>query len=172
MKTARIIALAAIAATAFAAQAQTKPAKAAKPAAAAAAPAGPSGAEIVAARQASMVLSVGSLSALRSASASGTPVKNLAFVAGGIAKWGAALPAMFADNTKAVHSRAKPEVWSDKAGFAAKAKDFADATAALSAAAKADDKEAFAAALASTGASCKGCHDSYQIQMPAAKGGG
>jgi cytochrome c556 len=170
MKLARIVAIAALATTALAVQAQTKPAKPAKPAAAAPL-AAPTAEEIVAARQASMVMSVGALSAVRSASASGTPVKNLAFVAGGLAQWGAALPGMFAPSTSKATSKAKPEVWSDKEGFAAKAKAFADATAALSAAAKADDKEAFTAALASTGASCKACHDAYQVQIPAAKGG-
>lgn len=166
MKTARIIALAALATTAFAVQAQTKP-KAAKPAAVAA----PSPEEIVAARQAAMVMSVGATSAMRSAAANGTPVKNLAFVASGVAKWGAALPAMFAPSTAKVPSRAKAEIWIDQAGFAAKAKEFADATAALAAAAKADDKDAFTAALASTNASCKGCHDSFQAPPPAAKAG-
>lgn len=164
MKTARIIALAALATTAIAVQAQTKPAK---PAAAAA----PTAEEIVAARQSAMVMSVGATSAMRSAAANGTPVKNLAFVANGLAKWGTALPAMFAPSTAKVPSRAKPEVWTDQAGFAAKAKDFADATAALAAAAKADDKDGFAAALASTNASCKGCHDAFQAPPPAAKAG-
>jgi len=167
MKTARIIALAALATTAFAVQAQSKPAKQAKPAAAAA----PTAEDIVAARQAAMVMSVGATSAMRSAAANGTPVKNLTFVASGVAKWGASLPAMFAPSTAKVPSRAKPEVWTDQAGFAAKAKEFADATAALAAAAKADDKEAFTAALASINASCKGCHDSFQAPPPAAKAG-
>ena len=36
--------------------------------------------------------------------------------------------------------------------------------------AKADDKAAFDAALASTAASCKGCHDSYQVPPPAKPG--
>lgn len=167
MKTARIIALAAIATTAFAVQAETKPVKQTKPAAVAA----PSAEDIVATRQAAMVMSVGATSAMRSAAANGTPVKNLAFVANGVAKWGAALPAMFAPSTAKVASRAKPEIWTDQAGFAAKAKDFADATAALAAAAKADDKDAFTAALASTNASCKGCHDTFQAPPPAAKAG-
>ncbi|MCZ8173304.1 MAG: cytochrome c [Novosphingobium sp.] len=167
MKTARIIALAALATTAFAVQAQSKPAKQTKPASVAA----PSPEDIVAARQAAMVMSVGATSAMRSAAANGAPVKNLAFVASGVAKWGASLPAMFAPSTAKVPSRAKPEVWTDQAGFAAKAKEFADATAALAAAAKADDKEAFTAALASTNASCKGCHDSFQAPPPAAKAG-
>lgn len=164
MKTARIVALAALATTALAVQAQTKPAK---PASASA----PTAEEIVAARQSAMVMSVGATSAIRSAAANGTPVKNLAFVANGLAKWGTALPAMFAPSTAKVPSRAKAEVWTDPAGFAAKAKDFADATAALAAAAKADDKDAFAAALASTNASCKGCHDAFQAPPPAAKAG-
>ena len=161
MKTARVIALAAIATTAFAVQAQTKTAK----------PAAPSAEEIVAARQSAMVMSVGATSAMRSAAANGTPVKNLAFIANGLAKWGTALPAMYAPSTAKATSRAKPEVWTDQAGFAAKAKDFADATAALAAAAKADDKEAFTAALASTNASCKSCHDAFQAPPPAAKAG-
>ena len=164
MKTARIIAIAAIATMAFAVQAQSKPAKPATVAA-------PTAEDIVAARQSAMVMSVGATSAMRSAAAGGTPVKNLAFIANGVAKWGAVLPAMFAPSTAAVASRAKPEIWTDKAGFAAKAKDFADASAALAAAAKADDKDAFTAALASTGASCKGCHDAFQAPPPAAKAG-
>lgn len=167
MKTARIIALAALALTTFAVQAETKPAKQTKPVAAAA----PSAEDIVAARQSAMIMSVGATSAMRSAAASGTPVKNLAFLANGVAKWGVALPAMFAPSSAKAASRAKPEIWTDQAGFAAKAKDFADATAALAAAAKADDKDAFTAALASTGASCKGCHDSFQAPPPAAKAG-
>lgn len=170
MKLARIVAIAALATTALAVQAQTKPAKPAKPFAAAPL-AAPTAQEIVSARQASMVLSVGALSALRSASANGTAVKNLAFVAGGLAQWGTALPGMFAESTRSTTSRAKPEIWTDKAGFAEKAKAFADATAALSVAAKADDKEAFTAALASTNAACKGCHESFQAPPPAAKAG-
>jgi len=167
MKTARIIALAAIATTAFAVQAESKPARPAKSAAVTA----PSAESIVAARQSAMVMSVGATSALRSAAANGTPVKNLAFVAQGLAQWGTALPAMFAPSTANVPSRAKAEVWTDQAEFAAKAKAFADATAALAAAAKADDKDAFTAALASTGAACKGCHESFQMAPPAAKAG-
>lgn len=132
---------------------------------------GPTPAEIVATRQAAMTMGATSLNALKNASAAGTPVKNLAFGARGLAKWGAALPATFAPSTRAVPSRAKPEVWSDRAGFAAKAADFGRATEALLAAAQADDKDAFAAALATTGAACKGCHDSYQVPPPAPKAG-
>lgn len=160
MKIARILIVTGLAATSWAALA--------KPAAA---PASPTPAEIVAARQAGMAMSAATFTTIRTASAAGTPLKDLAFAAGGLAKWGAAMPALFHPSTRAITSRAKPEVWTDKAGFAARTAAFADATRALAAAAKAEDKDAFAAALASTGAACKGCHDSFQVPPPAAKPG-
>lgn len=132
-------------------------------------PAAPSPAELITARQAGMDLSVSTLAMLSNASANGVPLKNLGFPAGGLAKWATVLPTLFSDNTKGSASRAKPNVWTDRAGFQAKAQAYIDATKALSAAAAADDKAAFDAALASTKASCKGCHDTYQAPPPAAK---
>ncbi len=133
--------------------------------------AGPKPQELVALRQAGMDLSATSLNMMKGASANGMPLKNLAFSANGLARWAAAMPALFADNTKTVPSRAKAEVWTDKAGFLARAAAMQDATKALVTAAQTDDKDAFAAALASTAGSCKGCHDSYQAPPPAPKGG-
>lgn len=133
--------------------------------------AGPKAEDLVSARQAGMVMSASTLNGIRSAAASGAPLKNLAFPAGGLAKWAASMPALFADSTMHTASRAKPEVFTDKAGFAAKAADFATATAALAAAAKAEDKAAFDAALASAGGACKACHDSYQAPPPAKPAG-
>lgn len=126
------------------------------------APAAPKPQDLVVARQAGMALSATSLNFIKGASANGMPAKNLAFAAGGLAKWAAAMPALFAESTRTVPSRTRAEVWTNKADFAAKSAAFAEAAKALSAAAQADDKEALAAALASTGAACKGCHDSYQ----------
>jgi cytochrome c556 len=127
-------------------------------------PVSPSPQDLVLARQAGMAMSASNLNLLRGASTNGAPLKSLAFPASSLAKWAAAAPALFADSTKGVPSRAMPAVWTDKAGFAARAKAFADSTRALADAAKAEDKAAFDAALASTAASCKGCHDSYQVQ--------
>ena len=131
----------------------------------------PSAAELVAARQAGMDMSGSTLTLLKNASTNGVPLKNLTFPSSGLAKWAAVLPTMFSANTKGVISRAKPAIWADRAGFNAKAQTFIDATKALSAAAAADDKPAFDAALASTGAACKGCHESFQVQPPATKPG-
>lgn len=157
MIAARIVIAGALLATGWAVYAKPAPA-----------PTAPTPQELVAARQAGMAMSASTLNLLRGASANGTPLKNLAFPAGGLAKWAASAPALFAPSTKNVPSRAAPAVWSDRAGFASKAKAFADSTRALADAARAEDKAAFDAALASTAASCKGCHDTYQLPPPPA----
>ena len=161
MIAARIVIAGALLATGWAVYA-----KPAKPAA------GPAPQDLVLARQGGMAMAASTLNLLKGASANGTPLKNLAFSAGGLAKWAAAAPALFADSTRGVPSRALSAVWTNKADFAAKSKAFADATKALADAARAEDKPAFDAALASTAASCKGCHDSYQAPAgPAPKAG-
>ena len=133
-------------------------------------PAAPSAAELVAARQSGMDMSASTLTLLKNASSNKVPLKNLAFPAGGLAKWAVVLPTLFADSTKGAKSEAKPEVFTDRAGFNAKAQAYIDATKALAVAAATDDKPGFDAALASTGAACKGCHDSFKVAPPAKPG--
>lgn len=160
MIAARIVIAAALLVTGWAAVA--KPAE----------PAAPSPQDLVLARQAGMTMAASTLNLLRGASANGTPLKNLAFPAGGLAKWAEAAPSLFAESTRDVPSRARAAVWTNPDDFAAKAKVFGDSTKALAAAARAEDKAAFDAALASTAASCKGCHDSYQAPpAPPARAG-
>lgn len=134
-------------------------------------PSSPTPQDLVTARQAGMDMSAATLTLLKNASSNGVPLKNLVFPASGLVKWSAALPTLFADSTKGLPSRAKPTVWTDRAGFQGKAADLASAAKAVAAAAAADDKPGFDAALASLGASCKGCHDSYQLPPPATKPG-
>jgi cytochrome c556 len=160
MNTARLVLAGALLASGYAVYAKPAPR-----------PTAPTGKELVTARQAGMDMAAATLILLKNASANGAPLKTLAFPASGLAKFAGVAPALFSDNTKGVASRAKPNVWTDRAGFEAKAADFANATKALAAAAAAEDKAAFDAALASTGMSCKGCHDTYQVPPPAAKPG-
>lgn len=160
MKIARIAALGALGLTAVALQAKPAPA-----------PAAPSAAQLVAVRQAGMDMSAASLNLLKGASANGMALKTLSFPANGLAKWAAAMPALFAESTKGQPSRAKPEIWTNKADFTAKADALVTATKALAAATAAEDKDAFASALASVGGACKGCHDSYQAAAPAKPAG-
>jgi cytochrome c556 len=56
-------------------------------------------------------------------------------------------------------SRAKPEIWSDAAGFEKAMKDGIAAVKALQAA---KDEAAFGPAFQAVGASCKSCHDKFR----------
>jgi len=64
-------------------------------------------------------------------------------------------------------SRAKPEIWSDKAGFDAKVKAFADAAHALKEAADKGDNAVTTKALADLNTTCGGCHNTYRVNPPA-----
>jgi len=132
-------------------------------------PPAPSPAELVEARQSAMDLSAATLTLLRGSAANGAPLKSLSFPAIGLAKWGAALPGLFARSTSGLSSRALPQVWSNRADFEEKAKALADSARALATAAAAEDRAAFDSALASTAAACKGCHELYQAAPPVAK---
>jgi len=64
--------------------------------------------------------------------------------------------------------RAKPEIWTNKADFEAKAAAYAAAAERLAEAAASGDKHAFADQHRATAATCKACHDLYQApQRPA-----
>jgi cytochrome c556 len=132
-----------------------------------ASPPAPSAQDIVNARQAAMVMSASALGTVRGIAARPDSVKGAAFPANGLAKWAAALPAMFPASTRNIAgTRAKPEIWTNRTDFNARAEAFASATTALLDAAKADDHAAFTAAVESTAAACKACHDSYQAPPP------
>ncbi|HEY5907570.1 MAG TPA: cytochrome c [Vicinamibacteria bacterium] len=57
-------------------------------------------------------------------------------------------------------SRAKAEIWSDRANFD---KAMKDAQAAAAAMAGVTDEAAFGAAMKTLGGGCKGCHDKYRL---------
>lgn len=80
---------------------------------------------------------------------------------------GKTTPTMFAPGTGPNNpgigkTRAKPEIWSDWAGFTAQAKALEDAGAALIAAVEAGDRAALGAALDQAGKTCSGCHKPYR----------
>jgi cytochrome c556 len=60
-------------------------------------------------------------------------------------------------------SKAKPEIWTDAAGFEKAMKDAHAAAVALQ---SVKDEAAFGPALGAVGASCKGCHDKYRMPKP------
>ncbi len=61
-------------------------------------------------------------------------------------------------------TKALPLIWTDPAGFANAAANLGAAADKLAAAAKADDKAAFADALMGVGQACGACHNKYRAK--------
>jgi cytochrome c556 len=119
--------------------------------------------QIVAARQASFHLSGAAMGNMKAVVDSAGEVSRQAYAARGVARWARVLPTMFPDSTRGVTpTRARPEIFADRADFEAKAAAYAEAADRLAAAAQAGDREAFAAAHRATGATCAACHELYQ----------
>ena len=129
---------------------------------------GLSPAQLVAARQAAFHMSGAAMGQIKAAIDRGADPKSQAYAARGVMRWARALPTLFPESTRTIApTRARPEIWADKPDFEAKAAAYAEAAAALAAAAESGDKEAFAAQHVATAATCKACHDLYQLPLPA-----
>ena len=61
-------------------------------------------------------------------------------------------------------SNAKPDVWSDAAGFKAAQQKFQESVAGLTAAADSGDLEKVKVASAAVADACKACHDKFQVK--------
>jgi cytochrome c556 len=68
--------------------------------------------------------------------------------------------ALFTAGSGGGESRAKPEVWTDAAGFE---KGMKDAQAAAVALQSVSDEAAYGPALGALGSTCKSCHDKYRL---------
>jgi cytochrome c556 len=77
-------------------------------------------------------------------------------------EWAQALPTYFPEGSNTAASGAKPEVWSDHAGFQAAADRFRTAVQALAAPAAANDHAAFLTAWTAAHDACSGCHTAYK----------
>ena len=118
---------------------------------------------MVEARKGGMTMMVPTLSAVGRAAEGEGSIARAAFPASGLASFARSLPALFGPDTDATKGTAAlPAIWEDEAGFAAQVAEFQSATAALEAAARADDRESFAAALDRTKNACQACHDKYR----------
>jgi cytochrome c556 len=127
----------------------------------------PSPQEIVAARQAAFHMSGAAMGNIKATIDRGGDPKSQAYAARGVARWARVLPTMFPESSATITpSRARPEIWTNKADFNAKAAAFAAAASELAAAAESNDKAAFTAKWRATGATCGACHDLYQVPQP------
>jgi cytochrome c556 len=66
---------------------------------------------------------------------------------------------------KGAPTRAKPEIWTNRADFDAKAKTYQDEVIRLQAAAKTGNLDQIKAAFGAVGDTCKACHDKYQKEQ-------
>ncbi|HST91122.1 MAG TPA: cytochrome c [Brevundimonas sp.] len=134
-------------------------------AAAAPAPAGASAADVIAGRQAAFNLSGVAMGAMKSAIDANAAPNTQAFNSRALARWAHTLPRMFPAGTGAeagVPTKAKPEIWSDRAGFEAKAAEYAAAAERLNELARAGDSAGFAAQWTVVRQTCQSCHTPYR----------
>jgi cytochrome c556 len=68
----------------------------------------------------------------------------------------------FAEGSEQGTTRAKPEIWQNKADFESKLEDLRKASAALNAMAGNGDRKAIAEQIGAVGKTCKSCHDEYK----------
>ena len=121
--------------------------------------------DVIAVRKAGMDLQGAALSAVKAAVGAGVDVKNFAGAGSAMSAWAKQIPGVFPAGTdKGEDTKALPTIWSDSAGFAKSAADLGTAADKLTAAAKANDKEAFAAALKEVGGACGACHKAYRAK--------
>lgn len=96
---------------------------------------------------------------------SGAEVKPFADDAAALANWGTIIPTLFPPGSETGHdTKAKPDIWSDRAGFDKAAADFSAAAKKLADAAKSNDKAAFADAFKATGGACGACHKTFRAR--------
>jgi cytochrome c556 len=88
----------------------------------------------------------------------------MAFTARGLERWAKQLPRMFPEGSATERSNAKPAVWTDRAGFEAKAAEYAAAAGALAAAAQAGDAAGFSAGWSTVRETCNACHQVYRAE--------
>lgn len=123
---------------------------------------------IIAARQSAYDLQNGIAEAMKDGIAHDASPKSFVNAAKALARYGTVIPSLFPTGTETGGgTKAKPEIWSDRAGFEKAASNFNEAALALQARAEADDKPGFAAAFEAMGKTCGACHRAYRVKTGA-----
>ena len=121
--------------------------------------------QIIESRQSGQDVIYAVIADMKAAVAAKADVKPFADSAGALARWFHNFPNLFPAGTETGHdTKARPEVFSDSAGFAKAAQDASDAAASLAEAAKAGDQAAFAEKFKALGAACGACHKAYKVK--------
>jgi cytochrome c556 len=121
--------------------------------------------DIIITRKAGFDLQQGAFDALRAVIAANGDVKPYAGAAEGIESWAKQIPLAFPPGSdKGDDTKAKPEIWSDRAGFEKDASDLAAAAGKLVTLAKAGDAAGVADQTKAVGATCGACHRTYRVR--------
>ena len=119
--------------------------------------------QAVQARRAGMFMSGAIMSSMKAGVDAGASPRSQVFPAGTLARWAGAMPGLFpAGSGTVTGTKAKPEIWTDRADFEARAAAFAAAATRLQELAQADDAAGFATQFTEVRASCQSCHDAYK----------
>ena len=119
--------------------------------------------EFVRARQQNMRRGGGALGMMKQTAESGGDLAALAPRIEALTAWSRLLPTLFPEGSGTPTSGARPEIWSDRAGFEAAAARFQTAVQGLAAPAAAGDRAAFMAAWTVAHDACSACHDAYKM---------
>jgi cytochrome c556 len=124
--------------------------------------------QTIAARQAAFDLSATAFVSMLHDTKDGGDAKKEANSAEGLARWAKILPALFPAGTGAgqagVDTKARAEIWSDRAGFEKAAANYVAQTQKLSELANAGDTPGFTAQLGDVKKACGACHDNYKAR--------
>lgn len=128
-------------------------------------PAEPSPAQLRVARVAGMHMAATLLyRGIKAGVASNADVRQLFHEPEGLAMWGAAIPGLFPAGSGGGESRARPEIWTNRADFEAKANDLRVAADRLLQRSRAGDAAGFAAEAGAVEAACTACHVAYRAE--------
>lgn len=129
------------------------------------APAAPTAQQLLVARVAGMHMAATLYyRGIRSAVSSGADVTQFFHEAEGLAYWGAAIPGLFPAGSGGGDSRARPEIWSNRADFEQKAVALRTAAGRLLQRARAGDRPGFATEATAVEAACNACHQAYRTE--------
>ena len=120
--------------------------------------------QTVRARQAAYGLSAGTFGEMKQVLDGGGDVRPLAFGARMLARWARTLPSLFPEGSNVPPTHAKAEVWTDRATFEQRARDYAEAAARLAEVAQGGDHDAFAAQWTAVRQTCSACHDRFRAE--------
>lgn len=119
--------------------------------------------DLIATRQADMAVQTSLLESIMMAIGADADILPLKDAAEAIEALGMAIPELFPEGTERGHNtRARPAVWSDRAGFEKAAANLTEAARRMANAAATDNRTGFAKANLETVAACSTCHMAYR----------